>query len=161
MGLYTVNPNEQHDLAFAISLSALNETLEFFLHGQAKTIGLFYNLESSEQFIKVTEAEANLAFTCTLDYHLNRDGYPVDIVVRNSTAGRQGVISNLTFSSAAFETKKDGVSIRQGPGDPVRIVSSDVASLLPGAASFLFSSPSLSSSRDFTANTTYKSPSAK
>ncbi len=127
MGLADVNLNERYDLVLALTQSAVNGTLALYLHGQQKTTGLFYNVDESGQLHKAPDANsANFVFTGTLDYHLDSNGNPVDIVQLNSPTGPRNVIYNLTFSSASFEAKKDGVSIQQGPNDSAWVITFDV-----------------------------------
>ena len=115
MGLSDITLKD-YDTVVAVTQDAVNEELADFLDGLQKQVALYYAYDSSGNMIEVSEDQATVIFTGTLDYALDDDGNPVDIVTLYTEKGNQTVAYNITFSNATFQVKPFGINITQAPG---------------------------------------------
>jgi hypothetical protein len=104
MGLSQINL-KNYDVVVAVTQSAINETLALYLNQLQKKVGLYYNVDANGNFVVAPDpSTAEYIFTGTLDYQLDANGNPVDMVQLYTDKGCQTVRYNITFSSASFRS---------------------------------------------------------
>src|SRR5580698_6097124 len=107
-----------YDTVVAVTQASINETLAIFLNQLQKQVALYYNVDSNGNFVPATDpSTADYTFTGTLDYALDSNGNPVNMVQLYSEKGAQTVIYNITFNSAEFKSSIPPVfDVKQQPG---------------------------------------------
>lgn len=108
-----------YDTVVAVTQNAVNEALAEFLDLLQKQVAIYYATDSQGNLIPVSSpAQADFIFTGTLDYALDVNGNPVDIVqLYNPDLGNQTVRYNVTFERAEF-IAKPMIHVSQQPGAP-------------------------------------------
>ncbi|WP_425908356.1 hypothetical protein [Nitrobacter sp. TKz-YC02] len=93
-----------YDTVVAVTQDTINEMLAVFLSTLQKQVALYYTVDNNGNYVPTTPENAVYIFTGTLDYTLDANGNPVNMVVLNSQIGPQTVIYNITFSNAEFKS---------------------------------------------------------
>lgn len=93
-----------YDTVVTVTQNAVNETLAEYLYALEKNVALYYNVDENGNYIPAPDpSTAYYTFTGTLDYAVDQNGNPVDIVVLNTNMA-QTVIYNITFKNAEFKS---------------------------------------------------------
>lgn len=108
-----------YDTVVAVTQDTINEMLAVFLSTLQKQVALYYTVDNNGNYVPTTPENAVYIFTGTLDYTLDANGNPVNMVVLNSQIGPQTVLYNITFSNAEFKsTVAPTFDITQQGGSP-------------------------------------------
>jgi hypothetical protein len=96
---------KDYDTVVAVTQNSINETLAVYLNGLQKQVGLYYNVDEQGNFVPAQDpSSADYIFTGTLDYTLDANGNPVDMVMLYTDKGVQTLAYNITFSNAEFKS---------------------------------------------------------
>lgn len=126
MGLSQITMTE-YDSVIAVTQNAINESLALYLNALRKSVALYYNVDSDGNYTPAPDpSAADYIFTGTLDYALDQNGNPVNIVTLN-TGQPQTVLYNITFSNASFQsTIAPQFDISQQAGAPPWLIAFSV-----------------------------------
>jgi hypothetical protein len=106
---------KDYDTVVAVTQDAVNEGLADFLDGLQKQVALYYAMDNGN-LVPVPEDQATVIFTGTLDYTIDDDGNPVDIVTLYTDGSNQTIAYNITFSNATFQVTPLGINVSQAAG---------------------------------------------